>query len=292
MIQSMTGYGRSEGTFLDVAIVTELRSTNHKYCDIVVRLPKLLLPLESPIKKMIQQEFQRGRLELTVSLNGAAEQAKRIELDPEMANQYVRILKELKSKFDLSGPIDVGLLSGFRDIISVSGAPEASDDLAQRVRMLVKEAMRELAGMRKKEGQALERDLKKRLAIIEKAVRVVESRVPRIIQAYQSRLKDRIKHLTHGIQLDQGRLAQEVALFAERCDIQEEITRLKSHLKQFRGMIQKKESVGRSLDFLIQEMNREVNTIGSKGNDAGVAMDVVSMKSELERVREQVQNVA
>ena len=291
MIQSMTGYGRSEGYYGNFAIVVELRSTNHKYCDVVVRLPKFLTALETSLKKRIQQRFTRGRLELAVTINGAAEQTKRLDVDLELAEQYVRILRELKTKLELPGHVDLTLLTGFRDIITVSEMVEATDALVQMIHGLVKEATGRLEAMRRKEGQALAKDLLERLRIIEKSLGRIKSRVPGMVQGYQTRLRERIGQLAQGTKLDQNRLAQEVAIFAERCDVNEELIRLKSHLKQFKAMVRGKEAVGRSLDFLIQEMNREVNTIGSKAGDAAIALDVVGAKSELERLREQVQNI-
>ncbi|HUK56604.1 MAG TPA: YicC/YloC family endoribonuclease [Nitrospiria bacterium] len=291
MIESMTGYGRSEGSYRDLTIVAELRSTNHKYCDITVRLPKLLLPLETVLRKQVQQRFTRGRLEVAVSINGANEQPKQLDVDLELARQYSRILKDLKAKLDLPGPVDLALLMNFKDIITTAEWTGTTDALAAQVRGLLNEAMDRLEAMRRKEGRALVRDLGQRLRLIEKALRHIQSRVPAMVRGYQARLNERIERLTQGVKLDPARLAQEVAVFAERSDVSEELTRLKSHLNQFRTMMQGRESIGRSLDFLIQEMNREVNTIGSKASDASIAMKVVGIKSELEKLREQVQNI-
>jgi uncharacterized protein (TIGR00255 family) len=291
MIESMTGYGRSEGSYRDLAIVAEIRSTNHKYCDITVRLPKFLLPLEISLKKQVQQRFSRGRLELAVTVNGAAEQTKRLEVDLELARQYAGILGEIRSKLELPGQVDLAMLMSFRDIITTKDLEAATDELDLRIEKLVEEAMARLKTMRRKEGQSLAKDLRGRIRFIEKTLRRIEVRIPATVRGYQSRLEDRIERLTQGVKLDPNRLAQEVALFAERSDISEELTRLKSHLGQLKTMIGGNKSVGRSLDFLIQEMNREVNTIGSKASDAPIAMGVVGIKSELEKLREQVQNI-
>ncbi len=290
MICSMTGYGRSEGAIGETAVVAEIRSTNHKYCDIVVRVPKSLIPRETALKKLIQEGFTRGRFELTVALNGAADRTKRLDLDLELAERYYRVLNDLKAKLGLPGSVDLNLLANFREIISVEEESPV-DQLAERVEGLVKEAMARLAEMRRKEGSALARDLGKRITLIEKTLSQITRRVPRMVSSYRDRLKKRVTQLARDIKLDPSRLVQEVTIFAERSDISEEMTRMHSHLRQFKAMLRKDEPVGRSLDFLIQEMNREVNTIGSKASDATIAMAVVGAKTELEKVREQVQNI-
>lgn len=291
MIQSMTGYGRGEAKFGSLGVVAEIRATNHKYFDIVIRLPKFLAEREGDLKKKVQQRFTRGRFDLSVNVNGLPDHTRRLELDLTLADQYTRILKRLKTQLRLPGQVDLALLTGFREIISVSEKAEASQGLTRRVDTSVRTALRRLEEMRSKEGRSLVRDLQNRVRFIEGTLDRIQARSPEVVREYQARLQERVHHLTQGLKIDPGRLAQEVALCADRCDISEEITRLKSHLRQFRTMIREKVSIGRSLDFLIQEMNREVNTIGSKSNNAAIAMEVVSAKSELEKIREQVQNI-
>ncbi|HEY5647917.1 MAG TPA: YicC/YloC family endoribonuclease [Nitrospiria bacterium] len=291
MAQSMTGYGRREGRAGDVVVVAEMRSTNHKFCDVVVRLPKILLPLEGDLRKKVQERFSRGRVELAISLNGTPDKSKKLELDLDLAGQYYRMAGQLKRKFKLKADVDLASLLSFRDVVSVAEIEEEAGRLSKKVDAVVDGAMKRLAEMRRKEGQTLVRDLLLRVKGIEKRLKTVHSNLPKILKGYQARLNDRIKKLSGGLKPDPARVAQEVAFFAERTDIHEELTRLASHLDQFRKMIRSNKPVGRSLDFLIQEMNREVNTIGSKANDAGVAMEVVGIKSEMEKMREQIQNI-
>lgn len=291
MIRSMTGYGRAEGSYKGRPFAVELRSVNHRYCDVVVRIPKLLAPLEETIKKKVQERFARGHIELSVSFNGAANASRQFKLDLESAEAYHRILKKLKSALHLDGEIDVALMSHFREIITVSEPAEDLAPLARFIDRLLERSMRGLEKMRAEEGKALGEDLESHLDELNGMLGLIKQQEKKAVQAYHERLQKRVSDLTQGIAIDPGRLAQEVAILVDRSDISEETARLKTHLEQFRKMLQKEEAVGRALEFLLQEMNREVNTIGSKANDVTVSMQVVSMKSALEKIREQVQNI-
>ena len=295
MIRSMTGYGRSEGSVGTNRLGVEVRSVNHKFCEITIRLPKPLLSQEARVKKRLLQRFTRGRLDVQVTLNGAGEATKRLEVDLGLAKQYRRVLKELKATLKVKGDPDLALFTNFRDIITVTEQPTGSKRLAQVFHRLLHQAMGRLDRMRRREGNALARDISRRLQRITRSIGEIKHRVPGVVADYQQRLRNRIGQLTHGMSLDASRLEQEVALHASRCDVSEELTRLESHLSQFAAMMHppkaESEAVGRSLDFLIQEMHRETNTIGSKANDAEISQRVVLMKSELEKIREQVQNI-
>jgi uncharacterized protein (TIGR00255 family) len=291
MIHSMTGFGRSQATIGENRMEVELRSINHKFCEISVKLPKPLSSLENQVKKHLQQRFARGRLDLSVTLNGSEEQDRRLQMDLDMARQYRRLLLQLKNRLSLKGDVDLALLTNFRNIITVAEKPSANKRLAQSFFRLLDLAEKRLERMRRKEGRALAGDLLRRLRRIRNAVKVIRKRAPMVVTHYQQQLRSRVRRLTEGIPLDERRMEQEVALFATRCDISEELTRLESHLSQFDGLLRKPASIGRSLDFLIQEMHREVNTSGSKANDVTISRQVILIKSELEKVREQVQNV-
>lgn len=291
MIISMTGYGRSEEALAGGTVTAELRSVNHRFCEIVVRLPKAVSSLEEELKRMIQQRCARGRIELTVSLSGGKETGKQLSLDQALARQYHGLLRDLKKQLRLSGSIDVATLAGYRDLISVTDRPVDEKRLLETAKRVTTEALSMLDQMRRREGAALAKDLKHRLHTVREEIGHVEKRSPYVAQEYLARLKARVAKLTELPELDEGRLSQELALYADRCDISEEVTRLASHLAQCETTLRSAEPMGRTLDFLLQEIGREVNTIGSKANDADIAMHAVKLKGELEKIREQVQNI-
>lgn len=291
MIRSMTGYGRAEGNHKGRPVAVELRSVNHRYCDVVIRLPKLLASFEEIFKKKVQARFARGHIELSVSFNGSGNAPKQFKLDLESAEAYHRILKKLKTSLHLKGEIDVALMSHFREIITTSEPAEDTGPLVKFVDRMLERAMRALEKMRGEEGKALSEDMASHLEELDRMLALIKQQEKKAVQAYYERLQKRVSELTQGIAVDPARLAQEVAILVDRSDISEETSRLKTHLEQFRKMLQKDESVGRALEFLLQEMNREVNTIGSKANDVAISLQVISMKSELEKIREQVQNI-
>lgn len=291
MIRSMTGYGRVEGRVKDHSFVVALRSVNHRFCDVVVRLPRQLTALEDLLKKTLQGAFSRGHIELSVSTFGPAEPEKRLELDLESAGTYYHILKKMKRELRLPGEIDIGMLSRFKDVVAVVEPKEEIEFLGPALKKALGRAIATLEKMRRAEGKAIAKEFSGRLQTCASILSQIESREKAVVSAYHQRLKKRVSELSQGIQVDPLRLSQEVAVVAERCDISEERSRLKTHFVEFRKMMQKKEAVGRALDFLIQEMNREVNTIGSKANDASISLNVVALKGELEKMREQVQNI-
>lgn len=291
MMVSMTGYGRSEAAWSGGTVTAELRSVNHRFCEVVVRLPKVLSSLEEDVKRMIQQRCARGRIELTVSFSGGKDTGKQLSLDHALARQYHTLLRELKKELRLSGSIDVAMVAGYRDLISVTDRPLDEKHLLQTARRVTADALSALDQMRRREGAMLAKDVVHRLHIVREEVERVERRAPLVAQEYFTRLKTRIAKLTELPELDHGRLAQELALYADRCDVTEEVTRLNSHLVQFQATLKSEEPLGRTLDFLLQEIGREVNTIGSKANDADIAAHVVKLKGELEKIREQVQNI-
>lgn len=291
MIRSMTGYGRAEGSYKDCTFVVELRSVNHRYCDVVVRLPRFLVSLEDTFKKRVQGRFSRGRFELNVTIQRPNDAKRRHRLDLETAESYSLLLTQLKQRLHLSGEIDIALLSQFRDIITVAEPDETTALLEKRLDKTLGRAIVALEKMRKNEGKALAADLVEQLESILGRLSLVKTKEKGAVAYYHKRLQTRVSELARGVKVDPLRLAQEVAIFAERSDISEERTRLNAHVGQFRRMLRKEEAVGRALEFLLQEMNREVNTLSSKSNDLSISMQVVAMKSVLEKMREQVQNI-
>ncbi len=291
MIRSMTGFGRREGAVSGGTLVVEVRSVNHRYSEIVLRLPKSISRLEEDLKKLVQQRCRRGRVDVSVLLTGGREGEKTLQLDRSLARQYHRLLLRLQRDLRLKGAVDVGLLAGFRDILSVSEQPAEDPRVKRTVVRLLKGALSDHETMRGREGAALARDIQAHVRALRQAAAAVSARAPVLIQAHFEKMQKRVEKLLGGALPDANRLNQELAVYADRSDISEELARLDSHLTQFEGGLKSREPVGKTLDFLLQEMGREVNTIGSKANDADLAMHVVRMKGELEKIREQVQNV-
>ena len=291
MIKSMTGYGRREAAWAGGSVVVEVRAVNHRHCEVVTRLPKMLSALEEELKKLVQARCQRGRVELSVSVSGDREGGKTLKLDRPLAKQYYRLLRALQQEFHLGGTIDDSLLAGFRDVVSLSDQPIEDPRLAKTVTKLLAGALSDLDAMRRREGDVLARDAKARLRLIGTEMNEIKTRAPLVIKDHFERFKARVEKLAGPDLPDPGRLHQELAQYADRYDVSEELTRLGSHLVQFEAAMKGREAVGRTLDFLLQEMGREVNTIGSKANDADIATRVVRMKGELEKIREQVQNI-
>jgi uncharacterized protein (TIGR00255 family) len=291
MIKSMTGFGRRQGVWLDGTVTIEVRSVNHRFLEASIRLPKAMGNLEDSFKKAVQEHCARGRVEMTVLLQAGRGSARSLQLDAGLAKQYYQTLRSLQRTLKLGGTIDIGLLAGFRDIIVLSDQPVDDPKLAKLVERLGLQALQDLAKMRKKEGALLAHDLLTRLKLIGELKMQVAERAPAVAQESFGRMKERIKKLLNGDMLDIHRLHQELALYADRCDITEELVRLDAHMIQFQQTVHSVQPVGKTLDFLLQEMGREINTIGSKANDAAIAAAVVQMKAELERLREQVQNV-
>jgi uncharacterized protein (TIGR00255 family) len=291
MIKSMTGYGRGEWQGDGKKVEVEIKSFNHRYCDISFRLPRRLSALENQARNYLRQGISRGRIEVSVQVDESSSVEHRLELDLTLAKDYHLALKTLQDAMGMTGEIRLETLASFRDIFA---RKEVEPDLEKEWETLQKaleEALAGLEGMRREEGRKLRLDFLGRLDALEKMVREIEVKAPQTLRACRDRLAQRVQELSGGMGIEEARLAQEVAFLAERSDITEEIVRIRSHLNQFQDMLNRQDPAGRKLEFLLQEIAREANTIGSKANDAGIAHAVVEIKSELEKMREQVQNV-
>jgi uncharacterized protein (TIGR00255 family) len=269
----------------------EVRAVNHRFCEISVRVPKVVSELELSLKELVKQVCARGRVDLTVTLNGAGSSARAVQMDRVVAKRYYQALQALQKEFHLGGTIDVNVLAGFRDIFTSTEEPVSVEGLSKMILGLARHALQDLEKMRQKEGAALKRDLTARIQLMATRVKAIEEQVPLAVKGYAERLQARVTKLLSAESVNLDRIAQEAILFAEKSDVTEEVTRLASHFAQFRSALKEKDAVGKRLDFLLQEMGREVNTIGSKANDTEISKHVVELKSELEKVREQVQNV-
>jgi len=292
LIRSMTAYGRGEYSQGASAFTVELKSLNNRFRDIVLRMPRTLQALEDEIRSQISSRVRRGRVEVSIQMEtNSGEGEYQLELNTPLARSYFRIFRELSEEFGLDERVSPEALCQMRDIIIFKTSDVEIDDVRPGLQEVLGLAMESLDKMRIAEGKAIEEDLLKRLKIIEKYLYDIEENAPRIVDEYKRRLTDKIRKISGEMVLDESRVIQEVAIFADRCDITEEIVRFRSHLKQFRGYMSKDDSIGRRLDFLIQEIGREVNTIGSKATDSSISPKVVEIKAELEKLREQVQNV-
>jgi uncharacterized protein (TIGR00255 family) len=260
--------------------------------DIILRIPRNYQLLEKELKDAISSKIRRGRVEVSVQIeNNGEESPFRIELNEPLADSYIKITQQLAEKLGLDKTIELDTLLQMKDVLLFRPEAVDMDKLRPGFHHVVAQALDSLDMMRIKEGEAIEADFAKRLNLLEAYINEVDRRSPIVVEEYRKRLKDRIEQIVEDVALDESRLTQEVALFAERSDITEEIVRTRSHLKQFREYLSMDDVLGRRLDFLIQEINREVNTLSSKASDALISKVVVEMKAELEKLREQVQNI-
>jgi uncharacterized protein (TIGR00255 family) len=293
MIRSMTGYGRAEAVLDDQKYVIEIKSLNHRFLEISLRLPASLSALEIEIKKKISEPLVRGKIDVTIrrDANTGGENAHYLALNLPLARNYFDLLMQLKQSLNLQGDIKLEMIAGQKDLFQPMESPQDMAALWQGLSTVLEEALAGMMDMRRREGEILSKDLSARLDLMAQLINRIEAKAPRVVLEYQRRLSERIREMTGSLVVDEARLIQEIAIFAEKSDITEEIVRFRSHIDQFLDMLQSDEAIGRKVDFLIQEMNREVNTIGSKSSDADISRQVIEIKSELAKLREQVQNL-
>jgi len=293
MIRSMTGYGVAEQDLPLGKIAVEVRSLNHKYLDISLKLPRGFFNLESKIRDIVKKGVSRGRVDLTMRIDssGSILPRYRLEADTRLAEEYIRVLDEIKERFGLKGEVTLDHVAAVREIVPFLEAKEDSELYWQEISSVTEQALRALEDSRRKEGEALAADLMARLAEARRLTTEIKEKAPAVVAAYRERLRERVRALLEGSDFDERRFQQEVAYFAERSDISEEVIRMESHLSQFASKVAEEGPAGRGLDFILQEMNREVNTIGAKATDVDIAQRVIALKGDLERMREQVQNI-
>ncbi|MDA7025920.1 YicC family protein [Bacillus sp. CLL-7-23] len=290
MIRSMTGFGSASKTKDGLTAAVELKSVNYRFKEVNARMPRPLLYLEETIKQKIFKHIQRGRLELFVSVDGDALVSRKIKVDWPLLEEYITVAGEMKERYQLSGEVTLYDAFQFENVVQVEEEPVQLQHLEQVLLGAVEAAVLELCGMREAEGLRLKEDCLLHIAKLEKLTEEIETLAPRVVDHYRERLKARLEEWSSD-SMDESRLFTEVALFADRSDITEEVTRLKSHFSQFRDICETGGAIGRKLDFLVQELNREANTIGSKANDHQITKHVVEMKSSIEKIKEQVQNI-
>ena len=291
-MRSMTGYGRGDAAKDGFKFTVELNSINRKQSDIAINLPKELVELEPRIRDEINAHLSRGRINVVVAFHRSnAKAEEQVELDVALAKAYHRAILKLQRDMKLDGPLTLDTILRAPGVLKLAEATMDAESVWPQIEAALRKAITGLVRMREKEGKFLASDLLQRLGIMETGLELIRKTAPEIITRYREQLRARVKDAGLEVPLDDERLVKEVVFFADRCDISEETTRLSSHLKQFRDCLKSQEPVGRTLDFLAQEMGREINTIGSKANAAEVSQQVVHMKAELEKIREQIQNI-
>ena len=287
----MTAFGRGEAGADGYRFTVELRTLNHRFSDVRIKLPRKYSEFEEEIKRRVSARFSRGRIEVNVLVDDTLDKVKHLTVDAELARTYKRLLLILQDDLELEGDLRLESVLNFRDIFTFQEDEESRDRAWRVVETALSQAIDDCLQMRREEGAAIRSDLSGRLQELEILTREVETRAPLVIVETRDRLHKRIQDLLGEAELDETRLAQETAFFADKSDISEELVRLQSHIRQFSELLEAKGPRGRQLEFLIQEMHREVNTIGSKANDLEIGKIVIQMKTELERFREQLQNV-
>jgi uncharacterized protein (TIGR00255 family) len=291
MIRSMTGYGSAELERDGKRLTAEIRSVNHRFCEVALRAPKVVSLFEDRIRQLIADRFSRGKFNLTITWSGAGETGEELKVNEVVADRYVALLEKLRERYRLDSGLDLRTLATLPDVFSWEQTALSDEETWGMVRDLTHQACDSMNEMKAREGEALARDLRLRLGLLRQQLELMAARAPQRPQEAKERLTARLRLLLADIEIDPVRVAQEVALMADRLDFTEECVRLAAHVEQFDLLVDGPELAGRKLNFLLQEMNREANTIGSKANDVEVARAVIVMKEEIERLREQVQNV-
>lgn len=290
-VRSMTGYGRGEHIAEERKFTVEMRSVNHRYNDMTIKLPRSLASLEDKIKKRIMRDVFRGKTDVYISFETFSAADVEVKLNEALAAAYTEKLRLLEEKFSLLGGDLLELTAKFPDVITVEKAQQEEAVIWEALEPALEEAVEKFVAMRTVEGENLKRDILLKAERIKALVAEVKERSPLVVLEYQEKLNNRLKDLLGGVDIDPQRLATEVAVFADRGCVDEEVTRLESHLVQLKDILDGGGQVGRKLDFLIQEMNRESNTIASKANDIQIVKATIELKSEIEKIREQIQNL-
>ena len=290
MIKSMTGYGRANLSENEREYQIEIKSVNHRYLDISVKMPRQLSYLEDTIKKEISNKVKRGKIDVFITFNNNSLEGRSIKINTELAKAYIDELKKLAEKEDILSDIQVTDISKYPDVLNIQNNQD-DDVIKEEVIKVIKIATDNFVQMRQIEGKKISEDLEVRLDKITEKVIEVSKLSTGLIEEYVVKLEARIKEILKNQEIDQARLAQEVVIYADKCSVEEEITRLNSHILQFKNLLNSDEAVGKKLDFIVQEMNRETNTIGSKANNLDITNRVIDLKTEIENIREQIQNI-
>lgn len=291
MVKSMTGYGRARQTLHGRDITVEVRSVNNRYLDCTVKVPRTYIFAEDAVKSRVQKAVSRGKVDVFITIDATGADETVVAVNEPLARGYYEALTKIRDMFSLEGELTAAVLAKFPDVLTVTKAEEDLESVAGDICAVLDEALEAYNAMRAVEGVKLCEDIAGRVTTIETVVGKVEERSPQTVAAYREKLTARMQEVLQSTTIDESRILTEAAIFADKIAVDEETVRLRSHISQLRTMLKSDQPVGRKLDFLIQEVNRECNTIGSKCNDLTIAQDVVNMKAEVEKIREQVQNI-
>lgn len=288
---SMTAFGRGEATTGERTWTAEIRSVNHRYCDIKIKIPRKYAGLEEKIKKQIMSSYTRGHVDVFIGFTGNAAETVQLQTNLPLAREYFHCLEVIQKDLNLDQSPSLEMIKDYKDVINLLEQEEDLDELWHPIQKALAVALDKCLQMRENEGNSLKKDLQQRLQNFSKGVEAIETSIPELLRKKEEKLQERLDNLLKGVDIDPVRLAQEVAIIADKSDVTEELVRLKSHIKQFTDFLKLDEPVGRRLDFLLQEFLREINTLASKIGDASVAHQSVDLKSEIEKLREQIQNL-
>ena len=291
MIRSMTGYGRARKMINGRDITCEIKSVNNRYLEQSVRINRMYAAFEERIKRMVSERVSRGKIDVYVSIDNLNGDATQLSLNREYLEAYIDALRKIKEDYEIIGEIDLRMLSNRQEIFIARKPEEDLEAIWNDVSGVMEEALASFTAMREKEGERLCEDIESRLGALEEMRSRLLVLAPGTVKEANARMIERVKELLGAVPMDESRLLTECAVFADRCDVTEELVRLGSHLSQFNDMLKKSLAIGKKMDFLVQEINREINTTGSKCNDAEMANIVIDAKAELEKIREQIQNI-
>ena len=291
MIKSMTGYGSAKGSVEDLIITVELKSVNNRYLDTSVRMPRSFLFAEDAVKNAVQSRISRGKVDVFVSVDSSASDDVLVRVNEPLLKSYLDALRHIADEYALTDDLTVSTVSRLPDVLAVEKKDQDADAIAAGLSEITQRALADFDIMREREGQKLKDDILSRLVTIEKLLSTVEREAPKTVEEYRTRLRQKMEEVLNGAGVDENRLLQEAAIYADHIAVDEETVRLHSHIAQMRTMLGGGSPIGRKIDFLIQEFNREANTIGSKCQNSAIAHVVVELKSEIEKIREQIQNI-
>lgn len=290
-MKSMTGFGRAKLEKNNRIYQVEIKSVNHKYHDIVIKMPRSFNYLEDQMKKKVSTSIARGKVDISISFENYSKEGKQVIINQELVKEYMDQLKQLAKDNNITLDIPVTEITKLPEVLEIKETEEAEDEIQNELFETLQEAIHQFILMREQEGKKIKEDLSLRIDKVEREVEKISKSSTRLVEEYVVKLEERIKELLKTDIIDQARLAMEVVLYADKCSVQEELTRLKSHIVQFRDLLEETKPIGKKIDFLIQEMNRETNTIGSKSGSLEITNLVINIKTELEDIREQVQNI-